>query len=134
MTMNYLIDTDILIYSLKGNEIVIRNFQLKKNNPKSISVISYGELVHGAKKSKYVEKNLANVKRLIEIFPVINITPAVMDTFGELKANLEKSGNIIDDMDLLIGSTALVHNLTLVTNNINHFKRIEGLEIENWST
>ena len=104
--MNYLIDTDILIYSLKGNETVIRNFQLKKNNPKSISVISYGELVHGAKKSKYVEKNLANVKRLIEIFPVINITPSVMDTFGELKANLEKSGNIIDDMDLLIGSTA----------------------------
>ena len=132
--MNYLIDTDILIYSLKGNEKVISNFQSKKNNPKSISVISYGELIHGAKKSKYVEKNLANVKRLIEIFPVINITPAVMDTFGELKANLEKSGNIIDDMDLLIGSTALVHNLTLVTNNINHFSRIEGLELENWST
>lgn len=132
--MNYLIDTDILIYSLKGNESVIRNFQLKKNNPKSISVISYGELVHGAKKSKYVEKNLANVKRIIEIFPVINITPAVMDTFGELKASLEKSGNIIDDMDLLIGSTALVHNLILVTNNTNHFKRIEGLEIENWVT
>jgi tRNA(fMet)-specific endonuclease VapC len=132
--MNYLVDTDILIYSLKGNEAVIRNFKLKKNNPKSISVISYGELVHGAKKSKYVEKNLANVKRLIEIFPVINITPAVMDTFGEVKASLEKSGNIIDDMDLLIGSTALVHNLTLVTNNISHFKRIEGLEIENWST
>jgi tRNA(fMet)-specific endonuclease VapC len=132
--MNYLIDTDILIYSLKGNDTVIRNFQLKKNSPKSISVISYGELVHGAKKSKYVEKNLANVKRLIEIFPVINITPSVMDTFGELKANLEKSGNIIDDMDLLIGSTALVHNLILVTNNVNHFKRIEGLEIENWST
>ena len=134
MKMNYLIDTDILIYSLKGNEKVISNFQSKKNNPKSISVISYGELIHGAKKSKYVEKNLANVKRLIEIFPVINITPAVMDTFGELKANLEKSGNIIDDMNLLIGSTALVHNLTLVTNNINHFSRIEGLELENWST
>ena len=56
-----------------------------------------------------------------------------MDTFGELKAKLEKSGKTIDDMDLLIGSTALTHNLILVTNNISHFERIEGLEIENWT-
>lgn len=131
--MNYLIDTDILIYSLKNKIEVIENFKRNKNFPKSMSVITYGESIHGAKKSKYEEKNLANVRRLVEIFPVINITPAVMETYGDLKAKLEKSGNIIDDMDLLIASTALVHNLILATNNINHFKRIDGLEIENWA-
>ena len=131
--MNYLIDTDILIYSLKGNQKVLENFKEKRNNPKSMSVITYGELIHGAKKSNYEEKNLANVRRLIEIFPVINITPAIMDTFGDIKAKLEKAGKIIDDMDLLIGSTALSHNQILVTNNVSHFERIEGLEIENWT-
>lgn len=131
--MNYLIDTDILIYSLKGNEVVLENFKKKRNDPKSMSVITYGELIHGAKKSKYEEKNIANVRRLAEIFPIINITPAIMETFGEIKAKLEKSGKIIDDMDLLIASTALTHNLIIITNNTSHFERIEGLEIENWS-
>lgn len=131
--MNYLIDTDILIYSLKGKEEVLENFKRKRNNPKSMSVITYGELIHGAKKSKYEEKNLANVRRLIEIFPVIDITPAIMETFGEIKAKLEKSGTVIADMDLLIASTALSRNLVLATNNIKHFDRIEGLELENWT-
>lgn len=131
--MSYLIDTDILIYSLNGKEEVIENFKIKRNIPKSMSVITYGELIHGAKKSKYEEKNLANIRRLVEIFPVINVTPAIMETFGDIKAKLEKSGKIIADMDLLIGSTALTHNLILVTNNISHFERIEGLEIENWT-
>lgn len=132
--MNYLIDTDILIYSLKDNSKVNNNFKIKRNFPKSISVVSYGELIYGAKKSNHKEKNLANVKRIREIFPVIDITPSVMDTFGELKSSLEIEGKIIDDMDLLIASTALVHNLILVTNNEKHFSRIDGLEIENWAT
>lgn len=131
--MGYLIDTDIFIYSLKGKEIVINNFKEKRNFPKSMSVITYGELIYRAKKSRFEEKNLANIRRLIEIFPVINITTAIMEAFGEIKAKLEKSGNIIDDMDLLIASTALSHNLILVTNNIKHFQRIDGLEIENWA-
>lgn len=132
--MNYLIDTDILIYSMKGKEGVVERFKANRNYSKAMSVITYGELIHGAKKSKYVEKNLANVRRLVEIFPIINITPVIMETFGELKAKLEKSGKIIDDMDLLIGSTALAHNLILVTNNVKHFEKIDELEIENWST
>lgn len=132
--MNYLIDTDIIIYSLKHNKAVIEKFQLYNAAPKSLSVITYGELIYGARKSKSFEKNLAKVHRLIEILPVINISPSIMDTFGELKASLEKRGMILDDMDLLIASTALTHNLVLVTNNEKHFRRINGLEIENWAT
>ena len=89
-------------------------------------------MVYGARKSEYIEKNLAKVYRIAEIFPVIDISSSIMDTFGELKASLEKSGKIIDDMDLLIASTALSRNLVLVTNNIKHFDRISGLELENW--
>ena len=132
--MSYLIDTDIIIYSLKNNEKVNEKFKLYRNSPKSLSVVSYGELIYGARKSQSIEKNIAKVHRLIEIFPIINISPSVMDTFGELKVSLERSGKIIDDMDLLIASTALTHNLILVTNNEKHFSRIDGLEIDNWAT
>ncbi|MBN2801495.1 MAG: type II toxin-antitoxin system VapC family toxin [Deltaproteobacteria bacterium] len=131
--MTYLIDTDILIYSLKNYTTVNERFGVLKDSPKSISVITYGELVYGAKKSKNVEKNLATVHRVGELFPVIDISKSIMDTFGSLKASLAIKGLIIDDMDLLIASTAITHNLILVTNNEKHFKRIPALETENWT-
>jgi len=73
------------------------------------------------------------VRRIAEIFPSIPITPAIMETLGELKTTLVKVGTILDDMDLLIESTALSNNLVLVTKNTKHFEKISGLEIENWS-
>lgn len=131
--MSYLIDTDILIYSINGNEVVHKNFLKHENYPKSISVVTYGELLFGAKKSKNTEKNLAVVYRIKELFPVIDIDKPIMETFSGLKANLQKDGNILDDMDLLIAATALTMNLSVVTNNERHFKKIKGLKIDNWS-
>jgi len=128
----YLLDTDIIIYSLNGNEQVIKNISRHRNDPKAISVITYGELIYGAQKSVRKINNLAKVHSLKEIFPVIDISSSVMDTFGELKVNLELQGNIIDDFDLLIASTAIAYGYTLVTNNEKHFKRISDLDIVNW--
>jgi tRNA(fMet)-specific endonuclease VapC len=56
-----------------------------------------------------------------------------METFADLKSRLEMEGKRLDDFDLLIASTALALNYRLVTNNERHFRRIPGLEIENWS-
>ena len=131
--MGFLIDTDIIIYSLKGHIAVNGNFRLHLDAPKMLSVITYGELFFGAKKSKQVEKNVAAVRRVAELFPIIDVTLAVMETFGELKAGLQKHGNPLDDMDLLIAATALNHGLVLVTNNEKHFKKINGLDVMNWS-
>ncbi|PJZ84394.1 type II toxin-antitoxin system VapC family toxin [Leptospira harrisiae] len=131
--MSFLIDTDIIIYSLKGNEKVQKNLIEKKHTSKAISVITYGELIFGAKKSKSREKNLATVYRIGELFHVVELTKGIVETFGEVKAVLQKKGNIVDDFDLLIGSTALFLNYTLVTNNERHFSMIPDLRIENWS-
>lgn len=133
MQMSYLIDTDIIIYSLKEDPIVRQNFLDRKNSIKSVSVITYGELVFGAQKSIYKERNLATVRRIAELFPVIELTEGIMETYGELKATQQKKGNIVEDFDLLIGSTALYLNYTLVTNNERHFQKIPGLRIENWA-
>ena len=131
--MSFLIDTNILIYSIKGNHTVQNHFIQNENIPKAISVITYGELLFGAKKSNNTEKNLAIVYRIKEIFPIIPVDNAVIETFSGIKANLQKTGTIIDDMDMLIASTALTLNATLVTNNEKHFNKIKGLNLENWS-
>ena len=131
--MIYLIDTDIIIYSLKNYPVVKNNFRKHANDPKTISVITYGELVFGAKKSGDYHRNIAAAHRISELFPLVEVTKAIIETFAGIKADLQKQGNIIDDMDLLIAATAITMNYTLVTNNERHFSRVPGLQIENWS-
>ncbi len=125
--MAYLIDTDIIIYSLRGNNLV-QNWMLENQNiPKYISVITYGELIYGARKSKHPERNIATANRIAELFPVIDINKGIIEIFGEIKAKLEISGKKIEDMDLLIASTAMYMNFSLVTNNKSHFSRIDDI-------
>lgn len=130
----FLLDTDIIIYSWKNNKNVINNFKLHRNDPKAISVISYGELIHGAQKSQQKNKNLAKVHRLSELFPVINITKSIMDTYGLLIADLQKKGKSLDKFDAVIAATAITNGYCLVTNNVKHFKKIPGLKIVNWNS
>lgn len=129
----YLIDTDMLVYALNGHPQVVQHLEERAAEPKALSVITYGELLYGAMRSAQQERNLAKVRRVAEILPVIEVTRAVMDTFASLKAALEGKGKRLDDFDLLIGSTALVLGYRLVTNNERHFRRIPGLEVENWT-
>lgn len=130
--MAFLIDTDIIIYSLKGNTQINNWMYENQNMPKFISVITFGELTYGARKSQHPEKNIATAIRISELFPIIDINNGIIEIFGELKAKLEKNGNTIDDMDLLIASTAIYMNMSLVTNNKNHFSRISDLVLEKW--
>jgi tRNA(fMet)-specific endonuclease VapC len=129
----YLIDTDILIYSLKGDPMVLDHLDRTAASAKAVSVISYGELLYGAHKSARPTENLARVRRLGEVLPVIEISPAIMESFSSLKAQLEHGGNRLDDFDLVIAATAITIGFRLVTNNEKHFSRIEGLEFENWA-
>lgn len=130
----YLLDTDTIIYSLKGNDAVQKNLRNHIHDPLKMSVITLMELYYGAHKSVRVASNLAKVKRLETEFDVIPTGSESAEVFGMLKSGLEKSGTRLDDFDLIIAACAMVHNLTLVTNNVAHFKRIEGLKLTNWST
>jgi tRNA(fMet)-specific endonuclease VapC len=129
----FLLDTDTIIYSLKGIDSVVEQFRLHADTPKALSVVSYGELIYGAHKSMQVNNNLAKVNRLRELFPIIDVSPAIMDCFGSIKAQLSKQGLTVDDFDLLIGATALTHGYSLVTNNEKHFAKIPDLDFVNWN-
>ena len=128
----YLLDTDTIIYALKGEPNVTRRLAEEASQPKALSVVTYGELFFGAMKSTARQANLAKVRRVAELFPVIEITRAIMETFGSVKAEMQQRGRGIDDFDLVIASSALVLGYTLVTNNERHFERVPGLRVANW--
>jgi tRNA(fMet)-specific endonuclease VapC len=96
-----------------------------------ISEITLAELKYGAELSERVDENLRSVDEFsnnVGILPIFNS----LDMYAKQKARLRKTGNMIDDFDLLIGCSAMKNGLILVTNNENHFDRIENIKIENW--
>jgi len=129
----YLLDTDILIYSLKGNEAVLRHVERRQHDPMQISVISLMELYYGAHKSERSAANLARVRRMENSFDILQVDHSIAETFGMIKSDLESQGAPLDDFDLVIAATALAFNLTMVTNNEKHFQRVHGLRLENWT-
>lgn len=98
----------------------------------SLAAVSVAELTHGAWRSGHREDNLARLEVLLAAVIVLPFDEASARRFGNLKAELETRGEPLDDLDLEIASIALKNNLALVTNNTDHFKRIKGLELENW--
>ena len=129
----FLLDTDIVIYNMKGNAKVQENLRQHINDPIKISVITFMELYYGAQKSQKVSANLAKIKILEQSIEMIPVGLESMEIFGLLKAQLEIAGDRLDDFDLIIASCAMAYNLTLVTNNTKHFKRIDGLKLANWA-
>jgi len=127
----YLLDTDICIYLLK-NKFGIKA-QIKKASLSNcfISEITIAELTYGAVKSTNYEKHMNEVTEIESLFEVLPVYSSFSD-FAKEKVRLQKAGQLIADFDLLIGATAIQNGLILVTNNLKHFNRIQGLEIEDW--
>ena len=130
--MAYLIDTDIIIFALRGDKTVLAKFEENKNIPISISMITYAELVFGAKRSQNERTNMLKLNRIREIYPVEELNIGIMELFADIKANMYSKAMRIEDMDLFIAATAIYNDLTLVTNKTKHFKNIPLLQLENW--
>jgi predicted nucleic acid-binding protein len=128
----YLLDTDTVIYALKGQADVARNLALHADDPLGVSVITLMELYYGAFRSRQVAGNLAKVRSLEKAVHVWDLQADAAEVFGALKAQLESDGTRLDDFDLGIAACALVHNLTLVSHNSAHFARVRGLRLDDW--
>lgn len=129
----FLLDSDTVIFALKGNPAVRANLKVHLEAPIKVSVVTCMELYYGAYKSQKVNSNLAKIRTLEESLEVIPLGPEISGVFGKLKAQLESGGARLDDFDLAIAACALAFDLTLVTNNIKHFQRVEGLKLTNWT-
>ncbi len=127
-----LLDSDILIYFLNGKAEVIEQFSRYKIDDLVISRINYAELLFGVYNSSKVAKNINIVLPFLENFKVFEFDQDSAVIFAKEKTRLKKAGTPITDMDLMIAAIAIANELTLVTNNIKHFKRIKLLNLECW--
>ncbi len=130
--MTYLLDTDTCVYWLNGRLTVRERLQAIGLDRVAISVITVAELYYGAHNSARVDENLARVQAFAGQIPALPLDDAILATFGRLKAELRRQGQPLADFDLLIAASALVQGRILVTNNVRHYTRIPGLQLESW--
>lgn len=127
------LDTDILSAIMRKNEVVLQRGQayVEAHRQFTISIITRYELLRGLN-----AKNASSQIKAFEIFcassNVLGLTGEVVDRAAVIYGDLHRRGELISDADILIAATALVHNYTLVTNNEDHFRRIPGLDVDNW--
>lgn len=133
MSLLYLLDTNICIYISKQKpKCVLEKFEQLEVGTVGMSIITYGELLYGAKKSSYPEKAQKNIEEFCNYIPPLPISRKASEFYAKIRANLEKKGKIIGNNDLWIAAHCLELEITLVTNNEREFSRVTNLKIENW--
>jgi len=126
----YLLDTNIVSFYLKGDESLKEKI-LSNIDSIVISIISYYEIVSGLQ-SINANKRIAEFEKFCELVDIINLDKSSIIASCKIYSALKKLGNLIDDIDILIAGIAKSNNLVMVTDNTQHFERIEGLKVENW--
>ena len=133
--MKYLLDTNICIYIMNRRPLnVIRKFKEYDIGDIGVSSITVSELYYGAQKSNRPEKNLQRLFDFLLPFEILSYDEIAASAYGSLRAALERRGELIGPLDMLIAAHALSQNLILVSNNVREFQRVPGLRIENWVT
>ena len=131
--MKYMLDTNICIYIIKQRpKNVFNKFREYKPEDICISSITLAELEYGVAKSIYKERNKIALLGFLAPVSVLPFDDVAASKFGEIRANLEKEGQVIGGYDMLIAAHALAKELILVTNNADEFNRVEGITLENW--
>jgi len=131
--MRYMLDTNICIYIIKMKPLkVLETLKRIDIGDVSISVITLAELEYRVEKSQQSERNKIALTSFLSPLEILPLSDNAAVIFGEIRASLEKKGQIIGAYDLLIAAHALSENLILVTNNTNEFSRIPGLSLQNW--
>jgi len=129
--MKYLLDTNICIYYLKGIHDIDKKIKKIELANCAISEITIAELKFGIENS---QKKVKNRKLIEDFISSIHVIPLIssFDIYAKEKVRLKNEGKLIDEFDLLIGSTAIANDMILVTGNIKHFERLKDIKLENW--
>lgn len=128
-----MLDTNICIYLIKRKPVtVVERLRSYKTGDVAVSSISVAELKYGACKSSHPDRNLLALAEFLLPLEVVAFGEEAAGHYGDIRNHLEKGGNVIGSMDLLIAAHARSLSLTLVSNNLREFQRVPGLRVENW--
>jgi len=130
--LKYMLDTNIVIYTIKNRPRQVREAFKQHENQMCISAVTKGELIYGAERSSQPERNLADIEGLIARLEAAPFEDHAAEHFGQLRAELYRIGQPIGPYDMMIAGHARAMGLILVTNNMKEFERVPGLRLENW--
>jgi predicted nucleic acid-binding protein len=125
----YALDADWVINALAKKRAA--DAVLKELGPGAvgISIVTLGELYEGPFGTQHPEENLATMREFLTLFTVLDLTDPIMERFARIRYQLRRQGTLIPDLDLIIAATALELGLTVLTFNVRHFERVEGLAL-----
>ena len=130
--LRYLLDTNICIDVIKRRpESLLDRFNENASHL-GISTVTLAELLHGAEKSSQPQRTLSVVEDFCSRLDVLDYGIKAAQHYGQIRAALERRGMPIGINDLHIAAHARSEGLTLVSNNLREFERVEGLLYENW--
>ena len=127
----YLLDTDIVVFFLRNNRKVYDHIKVLSPQQVFVSDVTVAELEYGNHCSGRYEENKALLDNFLMQVNVVPFADAI-PLYAKERYRLRRSGLSIMDFDLVIACTSIVNNMVMVTNNAKHFKRVEGITIENW--
>lgn len=131
--MEVMLDTNICIYIIKQRpQSVLQRFGSFQAGEIGISTITLAELEYGAAKSARPRQNQEALRHFVSALQIAAFDKPATESYGKVRAALEKKGHPIGSMDLLIAAHALSLGVRLVTNNEREFKRVPGLRVEDW--
>lgn len=125
-----ILDSDHCVALLRG-DLDLRD-RVSPTETLAVTAISVGELMHGVFKSSRIDENLARLGVLLAAVAVLPYDEVAAQQFGRTKAELERAGQKLGDIDLQIASIALTQGVPLITHNRRHFERLSDLIIEDW--
>lgn len=131
--LKYMLDTNIVIYVIKHRPIELLEVFNRHAGQMCISAITLAELLHGVEKSAMPDHNLRQIEDFISRLEVLAYGGKAAAHYGEIRADLERKGTPIGVNDLHIAGHARSEALTLVSNNLREFKRVDALRLLNWA-
>jgi tRNA(fMet)-specific endonuclease VapC len=131
--MRFLLDTNVCVVYLRGkNPLVQARFAAHSSADHYVCSVVVAELCYGAARSQSPAAEQAKVDGFLAAYQSLPFDDACARRYGPLCAGLAAAGTSIADLDLVIGSIALEHGLTVVTHNTKDFARIPGLNTVDW--
>ena len=131
--MKYMLDTNICIALIRQKSpAILKNLISHSPGEVGISSITLAELFHGAEKSAQRDRNFSALQEFMLPLELADFDQQAAVAYGKIRADLERSGQVIGSMDMLIAAHARSLNVILVTNNTREFQRVKDLDLEDW--
>jgi tRNA(fMet)-specific endonuclease VapC len=129
----YLLDTNVCVELLRGRAPhLFENMRRFDVDDIAISSITLAELQYGIAKSKRSARHIVLLAEFCAPLAILPFDSIAAETYGRVRADLERAGTPVGPLDTLIAAHALSRGLTVVTNNEREFKRVPDLRVENW--